>query len=1017
MSQAMGVLNAIVGSGNMRMQDLTDAMSTGVLSAAKVFGVSIQSVGAAIATMTNAGIPAVDAATKLNSAMRLLAAPTSKAAKELKTIGLSSTALAADLRTPGGILTAMQDLQTHMTKAGLTAIQQGQFIAAAFGGKQSLGVMTLLGSLTKLGAIQAQVTKGAGTFDAAWKATEATTKEQGAQVDASISTVKDAIGIGLLPAVNGLLHSVLPMVQGLAMWAAANPGLASQILLVTGGVAALIAGIVFLGPILGAIGALIGAITSPILLVGAAIVGLAAHFGLLGQGAKSFADGILGTIAGMVPGVISSLRGLADQIISWIGSMVGPILAQLGAWADAFVAWIGPMIPKAIVALGNLASQAIAWVSAQVPIFLARLLTWADLFVGWIGPMIPVALSALADFGARLVGWVLAEIPILAAGIGMLAGELVNWILPKIPGLLTDLAQFGLSLINWIATEATVVAGAMADLAFTAVTALGSALVSDPSLIVKGIGLLLGGVLVVAAAQAAATIVGTAYTIAMRIAATAASTIGAFASAIAAAIIAQLTTMGAAGGIVGTAIGAAMKIGALAAEGFGSIGSAIAGVIGDATPVVTAAAATQGTVAGAAGALTFGAALTAGLIAAAVAAVAATWVIINNGLNAQAAAVQSRLTQVLPTQTTAQLQQDKAAILTGLQGILDTPGGTLLWGDQFKALHAQLDQVNAQIANVTSASASAAKRAQMTPALTKLVAIPDLVSVPDKALPKLVSIPDKAAPSTASQLLAGGIPKQTLIDAGLLPGKKTVVPSAAAIASAPVAAATTAAAQAATAAQIHLESMKVQLQTAELAANAGNAAAAQQVLVLKAEIAHQQAADAVAAAQGAVTVAETAVKASHDKLALAQAGRIKGVNIIATSEAAYQLAQDKLALATAKLTVAQGSAALQAQAAVSKAGATPLGFLEPAGGITGAGGALGMTTGATTAPSGTSAVASSSGLDWDALRVLASAIRAWMSNGVPITLDGQTIGDMIDRQAYQSAATATSGFVAQGSIA
>jgi TP901 family phage tail tape measure protein len=212
MSQAMGVLNAIVGSGNMRMQDLTDAMTTGVLSAAKTFGVSIQSVGAAIATMTNAGIPAVDAATKLNSAMRLMAAPSAKAAAELKTIGLSSTALAADLRTPGGILTAIQDLQTHLTNAGLTATQQAALLASAFGGKQSLGILTLVGSLGKLGVIQKQVTAGAGTFDAAWKATEATTKEQAAQIDASLGTVKDAIGIGLLSAVNGLLKSVLPMV-------------------------------------------------------------------------------------------------------------------------------------------------------------------------------------------------------------------------------------------------------------------------------------------------------------------------------------------------------------------------------------------------------------------------------------------------------------------------------------------------------------------------------------------------------------------------------------------------------------------------------------------------------------------------------------------------------------------------------------------------------------------------------------------------------------------------------------
>jgi hypothetical protein len=52
-----------------------------------------------------------------------------------------------------------------------------------------------------------------------------------------------------------------------------------------------------------------------------------------------------------------------------------------------------------------------------------------------------------------------------------------------------------------------------------------------------------------------------------------------------------------------------------------------------------------------------------------------------------------------------------------------------------------------------------------------------------------------------------------------------------------------------------------------------------------------------------------------------------------------------------------------------------------------------------------------------ALAAFTAALLRAISAGVPITLDGQTIGDMIDRQAYQSAATATSGFVAQGSIA
>lgn len=65
MNQAMGALNAIVGVGNMRMDDLASALSTGILPAARSVGLPLKDVGAALATMTDAGVPAQAAATRL----------------------------------------------------------------------------------------------------------------------------------------------------------------------------------------------------------------------------------------------------------------------------------------------------------------------------------------------------------------------------------------------------------------------------------------------------------------------------------------------------------------------------------------------------------------------------------------------------------------------------------------------------------------------------------------------------------------------------------------------------------------------------------------------------------------------------------------------------------------------------------------------------------------------------------------------------------------------------------------
>src|SRR5712671_5231608 len=54
---AMGMLDAIVGSGRMTMEELNGALATGLPSAARIAGVSLQDMGGALATMTDLGNP------------------------------------------------------------------------------------------------------------------------------------------------------------------------------------------------------------------------------------------------------------------------------------------------------------------------------------------------------------------------------------------------------------------------------------------------------------------------------------------------------------------------------------------------------------------------------------------------------------------------------------------------------------------------------------------------------------------------------------------------------------------------------------------------------------------------------------------------------------------------------------------------------------------------------------------------------------------------------------------------
>jgi TP901 family phage tail tape measure protein len=101
-------LNAIIGSGNIKMADLVAALGTGILPTAKTFGLTMKDVGAALALFTDEGVPADAAMTRLRMSVSLFGAPSKAAEKQLKTIGLTGLDLARDMRKPNGLLVAVQ---------------------------------------------------------------------------------------------------------------------------------------------------------------------------------------------------------------------------------------------------------------------------------------------------------------------------------------------------------------------------------------------------------------------------------------------------------------------------------------------------------------------------------------------------------------------------------------------------------------------------------------------------------------------------------------------------------------------------------------------------------------------------------------------------------------------------------------------------------------------------------------------------------------------------------------------
>lgn len=355
MSEAMGALNGIVGNGNMRMNDLALSMSTGILSVAKTFGVSMQSLGAAIATMTDQGVPAVDAATKLKSAIISMASPIGATKKAFASIGLSTRDLADVMKSPQGLVGALSLLKNAMDKAGLDSVEQGQLIANAFGKRGGPAVMTLLNSLGLVALKEEQIGKAANDFGQNVADMMKTTAFKAGQVGASLGVIAIQIGTVLLPYVNKFLDAVekalssstlqkvfamigdgarmaigaLKVFVGVlaTVWKALGD-IGMQVPLISA--ALLAAGVAFTAWAVTTAAAIVIAFWPIFAIVGAVAIGLK----LLDEGFKLAGTDLVHVFGAAVNTVVGFLKGLIGTWLNLAGTIVGVIAALPGPLQD-----------------------------------------------------------------------------------------------------------------------------------------------------------------------------------------------------------------------------------------------------------------------------------------------------------------------------------------------------------------------------------------------------------------------------------------------------------------------------------------------------------------------------------------------------------------------------------------------------------------------------------------------------------------------------------------------------------
>ncbi|WP_275901606.1 phage tail tape measure protein [Streptomyces sp. S1D4-20] len=310
MDQAMGVLNATVGVGDMKMQDLANAFGSGMVATVKGFGLSITDVGAALAVFGDNNIRGALAGNQLRMSVMALAKPVQGGSEALKSIGLQTDTLAKDMQK-GGLKLALEDLVQHMHAAGISSKQQGQIITDAFGRKAGAGLNILVGQIDRLESKYPALEKGAKGFGQAWADTQKTFAFQTKRLQTSFEALMITVGEKLIPPLQAFVGMLLAhktatigvtaalaglLAATVAVSAAMKVAAAAQMLWTAGGKAVLVLQGVFEGVALKAM-----YMREAFIAAGGGVAGLKMAFAELGAVGK--ASVIVGGLALLAVGV------------------------------------------------------------------------------------------------------------------------------------------------------------------------------------------------------------------------------------------------------------------------------------------------------------------------------------------------------------------------------------------------------------------------------------------------------------------------------------------------------------------------------------------------------------------------------------------------------------------------------------------------------------------------------------------------------------------------------------------
>ncbi len=310
---ASDVLTNVVGKGVGTMDEFAAALPQ-VAGLASSLGIGFDDLGASMAYITTQGFTASQAATQLQAIMTSLLNPNAAMVEALEELGYANGQAAIEAL---GLVGAMDAI------SGTNSVLENG-LAATVGSVEALNGTIALTTDEAASAMNNFTGSVEGATDAAREIQMSSPAAQMDLLNSQIAAISITVGTVFLPAINGVISGIMPMLDGLFDWMSANPQLTATVV----GVAAAISA---LGPILIAIGAGLTILTSPITLVIGGLAALAAAWYTNFGGIQDFVQPVIDNLAAGFDYILQFMEfftsevqsvGLGNAILSAFG--IGP---------------------------------------------------------------------------------------------------------------------------------------------------------------------------------------------------------------------------------------------------------------------------------------------------------------------------------------------------------------------------------------------------------------------------------------------------------------------------------------------------------------------------------------------------------------------------------------------------------------------------------------------------------------------------------------------------------------------